>query len=62
MKLATNTTRKRALQIAGILAVGFPIWAIAGCSNDVDSAEDVGEAIDDAVDDAGDAVDDAIDG
>lgn len=56
--------RKKALRIAGFIALALPVWTLsAGCNNDgdVDSAEDVGEALDDAADDVGDAVDDAVD-
>jgi hypothetical protein len=56
-KISTKT-----LALAGTLALATtPAFMLVGCDDGVDSAEDVGEAVDDAAFDAGDAIDDAAD-
>lgn len=57
-----NIKAKHLLQLSGLLALSMPVgFALSGCDDGYNSAEDVGEGIDDAADDTGDAIDDAAD-
>jgi hypothetical protein len=42
------------------LFLAFAAFGMAGCDNDVDDLEDVGDEIGDAADEAGDEIEDAV--
>lgn len=57
-----NTVPKRTAALLSVMALSAaPAFVLVGCSDNSNSAEEVGESIDDAADETGDAIDDAVD-